>query len=436
MDKTTLSNAHGMRDFVGRDLALRQFIIKSIRRIFEKMDAVELDTPVIEQRNTVDKLYGEEFDKLCYELVNHKADSECKEILRYDMTVPLARYCAMNALKSLRRYQIGKVYRRDHPNMLQGRYREFYQCDFDIIGDDMGSGINDIEILILMTNVLDSLLKRGTYKIKINHRKFLTDILVSLGIPVEKITTVCSTIDKCDKMSRHDILKELVQKDITESVARNICDIIYADTAAIDIAKKYSDAGTLEYMQRLFKNLSELNMLDVFELDIKLARGMDYYTGIIYEAVYLDSATMPSTIAAGGRYDNMIGKLSNQDNIPAIGLSFGVERIARILEKNFIYKNTPLVYIATIGGTPEIIAARIKLCSELRQAGINTAMSNKTDPKMRTHYDNVFDKNIPYMVIIGKNEIANNQICIKHIATKTQKTYSHDEGIKYLMELA
>ena len=425
----------GTRDLVGLDLLIRQKMIAILKDIFKNMDAIELDTPVIELKSTVMQMYGEEFNKLVYDLVDHKEEeSPTKQILRYDLTVPLARFCAMNGIKALRRYQIGKVYRRDKPNIQNGRYREFYQCDFDIIGDDGGSGVNDIEILDLLVRVLDSLVGRGTYKIRINSRKLLVDILTNLGVDPAQVNSICSTLDKLDKWSWLDICDELQLRGMKADSM-----LIFRELAGspnIDALVKYSDEATIGSIKNLFAMLESIGISDAFQFDLSLARGMDYYTGIIFEAVYSDKTIMPSTIAAGGRYDKMIGKLGTQGDVPAIGLSVGLERIVRIIQAtdpNFCAETKPEIFVASIGTSARVLAERIKLCSDLRNIGLNVAMSNKRNPKMAGQFEVVFNRNIKYMVIIGENEINAGQIKIKEIATKVETAYSRSEGIDFLV---
>lgn len=472
--KQVIANATGTKDFVGNELAVRQKIISIVKSCFETMDAIEMETPVIELRGIVDQLYGEEFNKFVYEIQDEsikqaisilyenysdldakkfheameliKNGTERKEILRYDLTVPLARYCAMNGIKALRRYQIGKVHRKDNPNVTAGRYREFYQCDFDIVGDDMGSGINDIEVLELMVRILDRLIGRGKYKIKLNHRKLVTDILLAIGVvnDKQKIATVCSTIDKSDKISREEIVQELVTKNNELSLFVNIdnfmkqfCELFYFNGTDFNQLLKYTDQKTIESLTQLLERLTTMGIRDAFEFDLKMVRGLDYYTAIIYEAIYLDKEIMPSSIAAGGRYDNMIGKLSNQSDIPAIGLSIGIERIAKIIEKtdpSFCSPKKPKIYIASIGKSDKVVMERIKLCSEFRNYGIMTVMSNKTNPKMASNFETVFEKQIEYMVIIGEKEIDEGQIKIKDVAQKTETVFNRDDGIRFLIE--
>ncbi|XWV24954.1 histidine tRNA synthetase [Tupanvirus deep ocean] len=442
MNTQLISNATGTRDLVGLDVQIRQKIISILRSTFESMDAIELDTPIIELKTLVDQMYGEEFNKLVYELVDYKEvdeDIPRKQMLRYDLTVPLARYCAMNGIKALRRYQIGKVYRRDKPNIQNGRYREFYQCDFDIVGDDIGSGINDIEILDLMVRVLDRLLGRGTYKIKINNKKILVDILTGIGIDISKLSTICSSIDKLDKCSWDDLMPELESKGVTNEQISQLKSLLNLSDGAGTILDKlsvYSDNKTIESMKKMFNILNMLGIMDAFVFDLSLARGMDYYTGIIYEAVYLDKSVMSSSIAAGGRYDKMIGKLGNYGDIPAIGLSIGLERIVRIIEQtnqNFCTEKNPTIFVASIGSSEKVITERIKLCSELRSMGFIVAMSNKSNPKMAAQFEVVFNKKIKYMIIIGDREIDAGQLKIKDITTKVETTFSRSDGLEFLI---
>ncbi len=431
-----IANANGTRDFIGTDVEIRQKIISCLKSNFANADAVELDTPVIERKSIVDQMYGEDFNKLVYNLVSPKETSS-DLMLRYDLTVPLARYCAINGIKAIRRYQIGKVYRRDKPNIIGGRYREFYQCDFDIVGDDMGSGITDVEILDLLVRILDELLGRKTYKIKISNRKLLVDILTSIGVDLSMTIMICSTIDKLDKCSFDELTQEFISKGMSLSQLEKLKELfeLPKSVLVLDALSSYTEESTIASVKKLFMRLEHLGYDDVFEFDLSLARGMDYYTGIIFEAVYLDKSVMSSSIAAGGRYDKMIGKLGKHSDIPAIGLSVGLERIVKIIQKtddNYCQKRSPCIYVASIGGSDKVINERIKLCSELRDKGLMVSMSNKTNPKMALQFDTVFNCGIKYMIVIGEREIDSGQIKIKEISTKKETTYNRYEGIDFI----
>lgn len=441
--KNILSNARGTRDLAGAELVLRRRIMDAIREKFRAMDAIEMETPLVERKSVVDKMYGEEFDKLVYEIVNPKANGATKEILRYDQTVPLARYCATNGIKSLRRYQIGKVYRRDKPNASGGRAREFYQCDFDIVGDDQGSGVHDLEMIDLLARILNELVGKNSYKIKINHKQIPTGVLLKFGVPPEKMSTICSAIDKLDKCSWEEVCAEFEEKGVPGMVAMRFKEFIGVFNGLVSsefgratrVLGEYADDCVVGELARLYEMTGTLGLRDQIEFDASLVRGMDYYTGIIFEAVYHDQSTMPNTLAAGGRYDKMIGKLGSQGDVPAIGMSIGIERLARVVAPGASGgADGPAVFVATIGDGTEVLAERIRICSELRNRGIPTAMSNKANPKMRAQFGAVFDRNIRYMVVVGGDEIDQNRIKIKDVPEKTEMVFDRDEAIQFLAD--
>jgi histidyl-tRNA synthetase len=410
-----------------------------IRDIFKTMNAIELDTPVLELRYVVDQMYGEEFNKSVYE-VESDSETSNKLIMRYDLTVPLARYVAINGLAVLRRYQIGKVYRRDVAQLSKGRYREFIQCDFDIVGDDCGSGMSDMEILELMVRILDKLLGSSKYKIKLNHKEILTQVILKGGVEPLSLNTVCSTIDKLDKMSWVDLIPELIAKGLTTDQIDRVRQIlepkVTMDRLRLLVLDQIISQNLFDSVQKMWDMLESVGISDRFELDLTLARGMDYYTGIIYEAVYLDKDIMGSSVAAGGRYDKMIGKLSNKGDIPAIGLSIGVERIATIWEKTTPVNSgsNPFVYVASIGGSSKVFQARFKLCGQLRALGINCTMSDKQNPKMASQLETVFERKIPYMLVVGDREIDAGTANVKTIDTKEQKSMPVKDAIDFILD--
>lgn len=416
----------GMIDLEPKHLALRKHIFNIAEKCFTLRGAKQIETPAIELLSTVTNLYGEEFDKLVYTL-DQDADDESKQklIMRYDLTVPLARYIGSNGLKSLKRFQIGKVYRRDTPQIQKGRYREFYQCDFDIVGNDDGSYVYDLEMLETLHDVLDQLINCKKIVIKLNHREIVNNILIYASIPVDKILTVCSTLDKLDKKTWSEISAELVDKKITndcitilENLMLELFDKTNDEKLKILTDKNILSEPVLNNMMAIMTFINLMNYNN-FILEPFLIRGMDYYTGIIYEAQYIDSSIMPFTIAAGGRYDNMMEKFSHAGKIPSIGMSLGIERIAKILEQTFEMIEPPYdVYIASIG--KNMAPYKIQIASELRKHNIMSTMSHLNDQKMRHQMDVVFEKKIPVMVIIGTSELETKTVTIKNILTKTQ----------------
>lgn len=443
-DKSFLfQNPKGTRDFNTSDVLIREMIINKIKKHFEKYGGVPIDTPVIEYMKTVENLYGDEFNKLVYTLDDHNGE---KLLLRYDLTVPCARYVANNGLTSFKRYQIGKVYRRDNPQICKGRYREFYQCDFDIIGTDYNQMLQELEIINLLDDIISDLLACN-YTIHINNKNLLQQILTKCGVIFNDINIVCSSLDKLDKLTKNELFNDLANKNIEDHVIKNIINIV-------DDVKLCSTMNNIELLEKIYTDgfISQeifdcmknfFKELDLFRIkfDPLLARGMDYYTGLIYEVTFNDKNIMPSSIAAGGRYDNVLEKFSNKGHIPAIGLSIGVERIVTILESKSIIvnKNIPDVYVASVGKLDNshnshnsISMERIKLCIELRKQNLIVESSYLENPKMRPQLNYVLENNIPYMIVIGENEIKNNIVKIKDIKNKKQYDVERNNIVPFI----
>ncbi|AYV78220.1 MAG: histidine tRNA synthetase [Edafosvirus sp.] len=430
----------GMRYFDSKDIFIREHILTITKKCYEARGAQPIDTPVAELMETVKNLYGDAFNKEVYKLDDNKT------ILRYDLTVQFAEYIASKGITCFRRSQIGKVYRADDPQICKGRYCEFYQYDFDIVGDDNELMIYDFEVLDLMDDLLTKLIGRN-FIIKINHRNILYKILENVGISNDKIQLVSSSLDKFDKKTWLEIQDELKKKEIDQSIIDKLNLIVIAIN---DIKDNYDMLEylitthdipeiTIKQIKTILQYIKTSNMSS-FKLDPFLVRGLDYYTGIIFEAVYKDSSIMSSSIASGGRYDKMLEKFCHVGAIPAIGMSLGVERIVTILEKTgFVVpiSISPQVYVASIGSINDItdmIGERIKLCCEFRRNGIRCMMSHASKPTMRSQFDDVFKNDIPYMIVIGKNEIIKNSLTIKDIKNNIQIEMTRDEGIKMILD--
>ncbi|KAI9082182.1 hypothetical protein K1719_035922 [Acacia pycnantha] len=319
----------GTRDFAKEQMTVRKKGFSVIDEAFERHGPTILDTPVFELRETLMGKYGED-SKLIYDLADQ--DDELCSLL-YDLTVPFARYVAKNGLTSFKRYQIGKVYRWDNPS--KGRNREFYQCDFDIAGqfEKMGP---DFEILRSLTEVLDEL-DIGDYEIKLNHRKLLDGMMEICGVPAAKFGTRCSSIDKLDKQSFDQIRIEMVEeKGISAETADKIGTFVKEKGPPLALLSKFKQEGSaflehagsvdaLNDLEILFKALDKSKSIGKVVFDLSLARGPAYYTGVIFEAVLKGGAHVGS-IAAGGRYDNLIGMFGSKQ-VPAVGVSHGIESI-------------------------------------------------------------------------------------------------------------
>ncbi|CAM8984393.1 unnamed protein product [Rhodiola kirilowii] len=417
----------GTRDFAKEQMAIREKAFVIITDVFKRHGATALDTPVFELRETLMGKYGED-SKLVYDLADQGGEL-CS--LRYDLTVPFARFVAMNALTSFRRYQIAKVYRRDNPS--KGRYREFYQCDLDIAGhfELMGP---DFEIVKILTELLDEL-DIGDYEVKLNHRKLLDGMMEICGVPPQKFGTICSSIDKLDKQSFEQIKKEMVEeKGLTAETADKIGEYVKQRGSPLELMYKLKQDGSkllenqgsvvaLNELEILFKALEKSKCSDKVIFDLSLARGLDYYTGVIFEAVFKGS-TKVGSIAAGGRYDNLIGKFGTKQ-VPSVGVSLGIERVFAILEeaqqdRNQTVRATETQVLVSVLGDDLIQAA--ELASELWNAKIKTEYLVHKRPDK--HYDRMKDSRIPWRVIVGEKEIAEGTVNLKNT-----ETHEEFEGI-------
>ncbi|KAI8640612.1 histidyl-tRNA synthetase [Parasitella parasitica] len=413
-------------------MAVRQDLFNTITKIFQRHGGVTIDTPVFEMRDILSGKYGED-SKLIYDLADQGGEA-CS--LRYDLTVPFARYLAMKGQKDaqqMKRYQIAKVYRRDQPIMTKGRLREFFQCDFDIAGsyDPM---IPDAEILKILSDTIDAV--KIPFHIKLNHRQILDGIFEVCGVPSQQIRSISAAVDKLDKLPWQDVKKEMVQeKGLAEDAADRIGGYVQMDKDTPSLLdylqndkKLMAHAGAskgLADIRLLLEFLEIFNVRDRVKLDLSLARGLDYYTGIIYEAVTEKSEGVGS-IAAGGRYDNLVGmfsgtnKVGKPKTIPCVGVSIGVERVFSILmsrqKANSIKSNATQVYVISVGNG--LLKERMELVQELWEAGINASFSFKNKPKLEKQWLACEKEQIPFAVIIGKDEIENGKIRIKDMRSK------------------
>ena len=303
--------AKGTRDYLPDQMAIRDQAFTIIRRVFKRHGAVEIDTPVFELKETLTGKYGED-SKLIYDLADQGGELLA---LRYDLTVPFARFLAVNAVGNIKRFHIGKVYRRDQPQLSKGRYREFYQCDFDIAGV-YGRMVPDSECLAVACEILDSL-PIGDFGIKLNHRRLLDAILDLCGVHSNKFRTICSAVDKLDKEPWSEVRREMVEdKGLSGDVADRIGEFVVLKGKPWDLynslmeAKRFGNhMGALEAMEDLrilFEYLEAMGKLQFISFDLSLARGLDYYTGVIYEAVCMNGNTQVGSIGGGGRYDNLV----------------------------------------------------------------------------------------------------------------------------------
>ncbi len=453
MAKPTLSR--GMRDFTPLQTAGRNYIFDVIKAAFRKYGFEQIETPAIEELSVLTEKYGEEGDRLLFRILdsgnflesitdeqlqsrNTRAVSAgiASKGLRYDLTVPLARYVVMNRNEltfPFKRFHIDKVWRADRPQ--RGRYREFYQCDADIIGSE--SLLYDAECVLLLDEVL-SALRLPAYTIKLNNRKILSGLAEEGGFS-DKLIAFTVAIDKLDKIGEEGVVRELGNNGFSETQIHKMQSLFRLQGSNVEkIEKLRSLFPTSETGQKGVEELS--SVLDYIgleplkggqiSLDFSLARGLDYYTGTIYE-VTLDTVQMGS-IASGGRYNDLTASFGVKD-MPGVGLSFGAERLYDVLaELNLLpeIKTTQVsVLIANMDKSTE--NQSFGLLRKLHAAGIAAEMY-PTPSKMDKQFKYAEKKGIPYMLIASAEEAASEKYQLKSLGSKSQELMSISEIINSL----
>ena len=440
--KETVKVVKGARDFLPTQMVIRRKAFDLITGVFKKHGAVEIDTPVFELKETLMGKYGEE-SKLIYDLNDQGGELLS---LRYDLTVPFARYMATHNLSSLKRFHIGKVYRRDNPQMSKGRFREFFQCDFDIAGGNYGTMIPDAEVIKIVAEILTQL-PIGKFNIKINHRVLLDSIVEISGISNDKYRLVCSSIDKLDKEPWDKVKTELIEvKGLTEEQAEKLKTFVVLKDKPKVLLDKLVNIKELTDNEKGKKALDEmailidyLQILDVEKyctFDLSLARGLDYYTGLIYETVLTETDEVGS-ISGGGRFDNLIGMFSGKQ-IPAVGVSIGIERIFNILEK--YYKNddslrSTYTEVLVCAAGKDLTKERFKIVNELWDNGINAEILYNENPRMDKQLDYGLKNKIPFLLFIGENELKENKIKIKCLANSQELLIERGKMIEEINKL-
>lgn len=449
MAKITAATPKGTRDFSPDELAKRNYIFNTIKAVYEKFGYRQLETPAMENLDTLTGKYGEEGDRLIFKILNSgdflgglsKTASEytsnqitfqiSEKALRYDLTVPFARYVVQhrNDIKfPFKRYQIQPVWRADRPQ--KGRYREFYQCDADVIGSD--SLWNEVELILIFDEVLSALRLPG-FSIKINNRKILAGLAEVTGIG-EQLPSFLVALDKLDKIGRDKVLEELTGRGFEAAIANDALDLACAegDTEAklslLHTRFSNSEIGKkgLEELEFVLNQSKQAGIQKAtLEFDLSLARGIEYYTGAIFE-VKAHGVQMGS-ICGGGRYDNLTG-IFGLDGVSGVGISFGADRIYDVLEelKLFPESITQSVKIMFMNFGEEEAAYSLKLAQKLRAKGISCELY-PDNVKIPKQFDHAEKKGIEWVAMAGSNEMANNQIQIKNLFNKEQKTITQEE---------
>lgn len=439
--KTTLKTPKGTKDFGPEEMALRERLFSIITTVFKRHGAVTIDTPVFELKEVLLGKYGEEGAKLIYDLQDQGGEL-CS--LRYDLTVPFARYLAMNrSIGHMKRYHVAKVYRRDQPALAKGRYREFYQCDFDIAGGGLMPLLPDAEVLKVVAEILTAV-DIGSFVIKINSRLVLDGLFAVCGVDATLFRAACSSIDKLDKLPWVEVCAELVAKGVSASSAEQIGTFVRqkGGTELIEELLKSSELRHnetakqgLEELRTLFGFLRTFEIENLVSFDLSLARGLDYYTGLILEAVLLEGSGVEcGSVAGGGRYDRLVGMFSASD-IPCVGASIGIERLFSVLSKKQ-EKQSTTTQVYVIATRMEIIDERLCLLNELWTAGINADTSHKAGKTRLLDQFSYCEKiGIPYAIIMGPEEIESSVYKVRSILHRTETAVPKADIVAYIKSL-
>ena len=440
----------GTRDFGPMEMAKRNYIFNTIKDVYALYGFQQIETPAMETLQTLMGKYGEEGDKLLFKVLNsgdfmskvsedelhesnslHLAAKLCEKGLRYDLTVPFARYVVMHREElqlPFKRYQIQPVWRADRPQ--KGRYREFYQCDADVVGSD--SLLNEVELMQIVDTVFTKFGVR--VQIKINNRKILTGIAEIIG-EADKIVDITVAIDKLDKIGLENVNAELKADGIPDEAIEKLQPIISlsgSNSEKLDVignilAASEIGAKGVEETRFILDALEKTGLNNEIELDLTLARGLNYYTGAIFEVKALD--TPMGSITGGGRYDNLTG-IFGMPGLSGVGISFGADRIYDVLNTLDLYPkeavNTTQLLFINFG--EKETAYCLPSVSKARKAGIRTEMyPDSAKMKKQMGYANA--KNIPFVALAGENEINEGKLTLKNMATGEQTMVTPDELI-------
>ena len=448
--------ARGMRDFLPSDVRKRNYVIGIIKEVYESYGFEPLETPAVENIETLTGKYGEEGNQLIFKILKRgeKLDANASEkdlsdlALRYDLTVPLARVVAnhKNELpKFFKRYQIQPVWRADRP--ARGRYREFYQCDVDAIGSS--SMMVEAELCAAVSEILTRL-EFNDFVIRVNHRKILSGFLNAVGIEEEKHSEALTAIDKLDKIGIEGVTKEFAERDISSSSGQRILNLFSTITdlwgnndwklsewnkRIVKEVGNLADKHALKEVFDVFDDLISIDELsstlfaeDKIKFDPSLARGLSYYTGAIFEVNVPDLA---GSLAGGGRYDGLIG-MFGKEQIPAVGFSLGLERILLIMEERGMFpkelSDSSADVLVTVWNE-ESISESLKLAAELRKQNLRVLVYPEAD-KLGKQFKYADSIKVPFVCVLGESELAENKVTLKNLKTGAQETIARDEVSK------
>lgn len=437
----------GMRDFSPTEVTKRNYIFDTIRSVFQLYGYQPIETPTMENLSTLLGKYGDEGDKLLFKVLNSGdflksadlnqpnlpklATQLCEKGLRYDLTVPFARYVVQHQNQitfPFKRYQIQPVWRADRPQ--KGRYREFYQCDVDVVGSN--SLLHEVELVTITGHVFNRL--GINVVMKINNRKVLYGIAQTIGF-ADKMVDITVAIDKLDKIGLEAVNQELLERGLTPTAIHTLEPILSLKGSNIEKLEQlrtilaHSPTGMkgIEELQTIFDNITHLDHPKV-ELDLSLARGLSYYTGAIFEVKSTDHQI--GSISGGGRYDDLTG-IFGLPNVSGVGISLGADRIFDVMDALELFPDdaitTPRAMFVNF--TPQDHGIILPLLQKIRHAGIAAEIYHTND-KLKKQFDYAAAKNIKYMIFIGENEQIDNTATIKNIVTGEQQTVPQEKIIE------
>lgn len=426
----------GFMELLPADQIVFNQMLDTIRGVYEKYGFVPIDTPVIERADVLFAKVGGETAKQIYRLT--KGENELA--LRFDLTVPLARYVAEHAADlafPFRRYHIGKVYRGESPQ--KGRYREFYQCDIDIIGNGSLSLVNDAEIPRVIYDIFLRM-NIGSFLIRINNRKLITGLLNSAGVG-ELAVEVMRTIDKIEKVGESEVRKNLVELGLSDDAVKNIFDFLAIRGSTDEIVRKLGllgvtdekfTTGVLE-LTEVVKYMRALGMPDSsFAIDLSIARGLDYYTGTVYETTLVDYPGVGS-VCSGGRFDNLAEKYTDK-KLPGVGISIGLTRLFYQLKEAGLVKieASTLAKVLVIPFVSDL-SVPLEIATMLRQQGfpVEVYLEEGKMKKKMAYADKI---GVPYVVLVGEDEISSGMFAVKNMSTRQQTSLVKDQIYSHIQK--
>jgi histidyl-tRNA synthetase len=405
-------------------MLLRQQVLGIIRDVFEKHGFEPLDTPALEYLEILTGKAGEN-EKLMY----HFEDQGGRGVgLRYDLTVPLARVVAMHQndlVMPFKRYHMAPVWRAEKPQ--RGRFREFWQCDADIVGP--ASALADAEAVSVLTDALHAL-GLGRAVVAINHRKLLEALAEMAGVPQDQAPMIYRSIDKLDKIGRDGVFEDLTKNSVSADAANQVLDIITTQGASDELldlaAERLRDipngVHAVQELRDLVDHIEQLGVpKNAYRIDLALARGIDYYTGPVYEALVEEPKV--GSVAAGGRYDGLVGTFLGR-NVPATGISLGIERILEVIQEFDLLATRKSVADVFMVYRPETLADASAIARELRDAGLRVDQSVLTNKGMGDQLKYADRRGIPFAMILGPDELARDEVSVKNLVSGEQRTIS------------